>query len=94
MEEETDVGRLDGKVALITGAGRGIGRAIAQGFGQEGARLAINDIDSEQARATAGALRHQGVEAIAVPADVSRQRGPSRAWCDGRSASFPTSMSS
>jgi 3-oxoacyl-[acyl-carrier protein] reductase len=71
--KETDVGKLDGKVALITGAGRGIGRAIARGFGEEGARLAINDIDGEQARATAGALRHQGVEAIAVPADVSRE---------------------
>jgi 3-oxoacyl-[acyl-carrier protein] reductase len=67
------VGKLEGKVALITGAGRGIGRAIAAGFAQEGARLAINDINGRQARATVARLRRQGAEAIAVPADISRE---------------------
>lgn len=65
------MGRLAGKVALITGAGSGIGRASATLFAQEGAQVVCVDIDEASASVTVGELIAAGGEAIAVPADVS-----------------------
>ena len=62
--------RLDGKTALITGAARGIGRAFAEAYVAEGARVAIADIDIARARDTAAEI---GEAAVAVEMDVSRQ---------------------
>lgn len=62
---------LDGKVALVTGAGRGIGRAIAFGLARAGAWLAVNDIDASSAQATASDLAAAGHGAAAFPADVA-----------------------
>ncbi len=61
------MGRLDGKVAVITGAGSGIGRASAELFGREGAKVVCADLSGEQERTAAGI----GDAAVAVHADVS-----------------------
>ncbi|MFQ6550973.1 L-iditol 2-dehydrogenase [Aestuariibius insulae] len=62
--------RLDGKSALITGAGRGIGLAFAEAYVAEGARVAVADIDMDRAQAAASEI---GDAAIAVEMDVTDQ---------------------
>jgi NAD(P)-dependent dehydrogenase (short-subunit alcohol dehydrogenase family) len=57
------VSRLEGKVAVITGAGRGIGRATAVRFAQEGAAVVVNDVDGDPAEDTASLVKEAGSEA-------------------------------
>ena len=63
-------GKLDGKVAVVTGAGRGIGRAIAERFAAEGASVVLFDIDPETVEAAARAIVDAGHRAIAVVGDA------------------------
>jgi NAD(P)-dependent dehydrogenase (short-subunit alcohol dehydrogenase family) len=65
--------KLEGKVALITGAGSGLGRQAAQLFTAEGARVAIVDIDADRAEQTSKLVQQQGGDAIAITADVARK---------------------
>jgi 3-oxoacyl-[acyl-carrier protein] reductase len=72
------LGRLDGKVAVITGAGRGIGRATAERFAQEGASVVVNDVDPEPANDTAQAIKESGGQVLVstdntVELDQARQ---------------------
>ena len=63
---------FSGKVALVTGAGNGIGRAVSLAFGRAGAKVVLVDRDAAAGEAAAGALRQQGAEARFVAADVTR----------------------
>ena len=63
--------KLEGKVALITGSGRGIGRAIALKLASEGARIVVNDLDAEPAQETVQAIQAAGGQAVACVGSVS-----------------------
>jgi NAD(P)-dependent dehydrogenase (short-subunit alcohol dehydrogenase family) len=70
--------RLENKVAIVTGAGAGIGEAIALRFAAEGARLLLNDIDPANLAKVAGKVRAAGGTAETVAGDISREEGCAR----------------
>lgn len=73
------MGRLDDRVALVTGGGRGIGRGIALVLAGEGAAVILADVDMENARSTAQEISGNGGEATAIEADVTKADSVERA---------------
>lgn len=67
---------LEGKTAIITGSGRGIGRAAAELFALHGARVVVSDIDPEPADQTVEAIHSAGGEAVSFPGDVTDKSFP------------------
>jgi 3-oxoacyl-[acyl-carrier protein] reductase len=72
------MGMIDGKVAILTGAGRGIGAATAKMFGAEGASVVVSDLDPAPAEETAAAIRNAGGKAIVVAGDVTDPAFPAQ----------------
>ena len=70
--------RLKGKVALITGSTRGIGKEFAMGFAREGADVIIHGKSPEKGQAVAKEIEAMGVRSMAVSADVSRAQDVNR----------------
>jgi NAD(P)-dependent dehydrogenase (short-subunit alcohol dehydrogenase family) len=66
--------RLEGKIALITGANRGIGRGIAEAFAAEGAAMTLMSRDAALLSETAESLKQGGANVLAVPADVTDEK--------------------
>ena len=71
--------RLKGRVALVSGAGQGIGRAIALAFGREGARLGLAELEPDRLATTQAELDAIGAEGVAIPCDVGRREDCERA---------------
>ncbi len=66
-------GRLEGRVALVTGAGKGLGAAMARGMAAEGALVAVSDIDTKGGTALVAELEAEGHEAMFIALDVTRE---------------------
>lgn len=66
--------RFDGKAAIVTGAGQGIGRAIALSLAKEGAAVALADIVAERAKSAVAEIEHHGGRAMAVKVDVTKRQ--------------------
>lgn len=71
------MGMIDGKVAIVTGSGRGIGAASAKKLAAEGALVVVSDIDPAPAEETVAAIRNAGGSAISVAGDVTSAEFPS-----------------
>jgi len=72
------MGMIDGKVAILTGSGRGIGAATAKMFGAEGASVVVSDLDPAPAEETAAAIRAAGGKAVVVAGDVTDPTFPAQ----------------
>ena len=76
------MGRLTGRIAVVTGAGQGIGRGIALVFAREGARVCVAELKAHRAERTAEEIQAAGGEAIALTVDVGRRADIERMVAD------------
>src|SRR5438105_15781234 len=72
------MGMIEGKVAILTGSGRGIGAATAKMFGADGASVVVSDLDPTPAEETAAAIRTAGGKAVVVAGDVTDPAFPAQ----------------
>jgi NAD(P)-dependent dehydrogenase (short-subunit alcohol dehydrogenase family) len=79
MREGTKMGRLAGKVAVITGAGQGVGLGIAEAYSAEGASVVITGRNAERLDAAVPQIESRGGKALAVPGDAARKESAERA---------------
>ena len=87
MVAKSQTGRLEGRIALITGAGRGIGRAVALAYAQGGASLALCARTPTELADTVEAAKALGADAVGHPADISRAEDV-EAWVSGAASRF------
>src|SRR5438045_1186302 len=78
---------LTGRVAVVTGAGSGLGRAMSRGLARAGAKVAVSDINADTARETAEMIRAAGGSAISTKCDT-REPGEISALFDASDAAF------
>lgn len=71
MNSNSTKGIINGKVAIITGSGQGIGQAFALGLAKEGSKIVVADVDMVKAQQTVQAIKNLGGESIAIKVDVS-----------------------
>lgn len=71
-------GRLDGRVAIVTGSTRGIGRAVAQAYAREGAAVVVNGTRADASAAIADAIRESGGRAVACAAEIGSRHAAER----------------
>ena len=71
-------GRLNGRVAIVTGGGHGIGKAYCEALAREGSAVAVAEIDGDAAERTAAALRASGARAIEIGTDVADEQSTQR----------------
>ena len=78
IEGDPPMQLVAGKVAIVTGSGRGIGRAIAELLAEHGARVVVNDLKEEVAEEAASAIRKKGGEALVVAGSITDPKFPDR----------------
>src|SRR4030065_2938697 len=66
------MGLLEGRIAIITGSGRGIGRSVAILFAREGAKVVVSDLDEKPAREVAEEIKNTGGDCLVFPGDVTQ----------------------
>ena len=80
------MGRLDGKVAVITGSGAGLGAEAARLFAKEGAAVVVNDVNAEAGEGVAAAIRAAGGKAQFIPGDVRSTDQVERLYAEAKRA--------
>ena len=83
---------MDGRIAVVTGGGQGVGRGICQALAEEGAWVAVNDLFAERATEVANEICRQGGKAIAVPADITQQDQVEAMFAEVREKLGPVSV--